>query len=92
LVRLKEQEIAKIKDIISNIFEDATIYLFGSRLDMSKKGGDIDLFIVSKNNSLELKLEALSRLKRALHKPVDIVLHKDFSKAIEQEALNGVVL
>ena len=91
-MRLKEKEIAVIKDIIANVFGDARVYLFGSRLDMSKNGGDIDLFVVAKESSLEQKIKALAKLKRALHKPVDIVLHKDFDREIEQEALRGVVL
>jgi predicted nucleotidyltransferase len=92
-MRLNEKEVNLIKIIINDIFEDATIYLFGSRVDDSKKGGDIDIFIISKSDTLfEKKIKALAKLKRALHKPVDIVLHKDFSRVIEQEALKGIVL
>jgi predicted nucleotidyltransferase len=90
-MRLKEQEVNIIKEIITNFFDDVTIYLFGSRLDMSKKGGDIDLFIISSDeNLLEKKIKTLAKLQRLLHKPVDIVLHKDFNRDIEQEALKGI--
>ena len=91
-MRLKEQEIEIIKETINNIFGEATIYLFGSRVHHNKKGGDIDLFVIAQENSLKLKIEALAKLKRALHKPVDIVLHRDFNREIEQEALKGVIL
>lgn len=91
-MRLKKQEIEKIKKIITDIFGEATIYLFGSRVHHNKKGGDIDLFVIADENSLKLKIEALAKLKRALHKPVDIVLHRDFNRDIEQEALKGIIL
>jgi len=91
-MRLKNKEIDIIKSTITNIFEDVTVYLFGSRLDNDKKGGDIDLFIIAKNATFTHKIHALSKLQRQLHKPVDIVLHKDFSRDIEQEALKGIIL
>lgn len=76
---------------MSQIFGDATIYLFGSRLDPDKKGGDIDLYVVTEinENLVEKKIKTLSKLERVLHKPVDMVVHRDFSRAIEQEALRG---
>ena len=92
-MRLTNKEIDKIKSTLEDIFEEPTIYLFGSRLQSNKKGGDIDLFIVSKDdNLLEKKIKAIAKLERVLYKPVDIVLHKDFSREIEQEALKGIVL
>ncbi len=91
-MRLKKQEIEIIKETITNIFGEVTIYLFGSRIHYDKKGGDIDLFIISKENSLKQKIEALAKLKNALHKPIDIVLHRDFNREIEQEALKGIIL
>ncbi|WP_434581570.1 nucleotidyltransferase domain-containing protein [Sulfurimonas sp. NW15] len=90
-MRLNEKEISIIKDTIFNEFGNAQVYLFGSRLDDSKRGGDIDLFIISnEHNLLEKKLKTLAKLKRVLHKPVDIVLHKNFDRIIEQEALRGI--
>ena len=89
-MRLKNNEVDIIRKTISNIFDDATVYLFGSRLDDTKKGGDIDLFVIAKNATFSNKIKALAKLQRELHKPVDIVLHKDFSRTIEQEALKGI--
>jgi len=90
-MRLKEQEIVLIKKTISEIFNDVSIYLFGSRLDDNKKGGDIDLFIISNDENLfEKKIKALAKLQRILSKPIDIVLHRDFDREIEKEALKGI--
>ena len=45
-MRLSKSEIEIIKTVAHEIWGNATnIYLFGSRLDDSKKGGDIDLYV-----------------------------------------------
>ncbi len=91
-MRLSKKEQNIIKDTMVSIFGEVTIYLFGSRMDISKKGGDIDLFVVSNNATFINKIKALSKLKMLLHKPVDIVLHKDFTREIEKEGLRGIKL
>ena len=93
-MRLSKQEIDIIKKTLSDIFADVQIYLFGSRLDARKKGGDIDLFVISKqqSNLLEKKIKAIAKLERLLNKPVDIVVHRNFQRNIEKEALKGILL
>ncbi len=44
-MRLSKRVITILKDSIKKSFGDVNIYLFGSRTDDSKKGGDIDLAI-----------------------------------------------
>jgi len=45
-MRLSESEISIIKNAASEVWGTKTIiYLFGSRTDDSKRGGDIDLFV-----------------------------------------------
>jgi predicted nucleotidyltransferase len=44
-MRLTNQEIRDIKESFHRVFGTGKIYLFGSRVDDSSKGGDIDLFI-----------------------------------------------
>jgi|GEM_PF-241547 predicted nucleotidyltransferase len=91
-MRLDDNEKNLIVTTVENIFGKAKVYLFGSRLDDTKKGGDIDLFIVADNPSklFEKKLKALAKLERILHKPVDIVLHQNFHRAIKQEIVKKV--
>jgi len=93
-MQLNNNEIKKIKEIVALYFGEAKVYLFGSRLIMDKKGGDIDLFIVPKNstNLFQKKIKTAAKLERILHKPVDIVVHKNFERPIEKEALKGIRL
>lgn len=89
-MRLTKKEIDAITSTFKEIFEDGKIYLFGSRVDDSKKGGDIDLYIQieNKNNILEKKLNFLVNLKRKIgEQKIDLVISKDITRVIEQEAL-----
>jgi predicted nucleotidyltransferase len=46
-MRVLKQEINIIKNNILKFDKDAQVYLFGSRVDDNKKGGDIDILIIS---------------------------------------------
>ncbi|WP_457625250.1 nucleotidyltransferase domain-containing protein [Persephonella sp.] len=46
-VRLSTEEIKKIKSVIKKYDPNSKIILFGSRTDLFKKGGDIDLLVIS---------------------------------------------
>ena len=93
-MRLTPKETETIKCTLDEIFGESEIILFGSRLDDNLKGGDIDLFIIPREptNLLSKKIKALARLERRLSKPVDLLIHKDFDREIEKEALGGVRL
>ena len=90
-MRLTQKETEIIKNIVFEVFGDSEIIVFGSRLK-EKKGGDIDLFVIPKkrNNLFKKKIKASAKLELLLYKPVDIVVHYDFSREIEKEAIKGV--
>lgn len=46
-MRLSDEEVKVLKEKLLSLSDKAKIYLFGSRVDDTKKGGDIDLLIVS---------------------------------------------
>ncbi|MBD3795905.1 MAG: nucleotidyltransferase domain-containing protein [Campylobacterales bacterium] len=46
-MRLDNREISLLKDTLKKLSNSAQLYLFGSRVDDTKKGGDIDLLVVS---------------------------------------------
>jgi predicted nucleotidyltransferase len=91
--RLNQLQIETIKNIIYNHFGESEIYLFGSQINLKKRGGDIDLFIIcNKKIDLETKLKAKIELQNKLLTPVDIIISKDKNRMIEKEALKGVKL
>jgi len=48
-MRLSKYYIDSIKSVFTSVFGTGEIYLFGSRVDDSKKGGDIDLYVEVKD-------------------------------------------
>ena len=46
-MRISPEEANFLKKEVSAILPDALIYLFGSRVDDGKKGGDIDIMVLS---------------------------------------------
>jgi len=63
-MRLSEIEINAINEVFKSTFKKGMVYLFGSRTDDSKKGGDIDLYIIlqDKDNVAEKKIDFLVKL------------------------------
>jgi predicted nucleotidyltransferase len=84
-----------IKNEVEKLFGNNTqVFLFGSRVDDTKKGGDIDLYIITKNktNLFERKLLFLARLKKELgEQKIDVVFNEDDTRLIEQEAKKWAV-
>ena len=46
-MRLSNEEIKLLKKTLTSLSATAKLYLFGSRVDDEKRGGDIDLLIIS---------------------------------------------
>ncbi len=46
-MRLSSTERSVIREVVARYVADGEVYLFGSRADDSKRGGDIDLLILS---------------------------------------------
>ncbi len=93
-MRLTTKEIETIIISFREVFTSGKIYLFGSRVDDTKRGGDIDLFILSREANLEKKIDFLGKLQdRIGEQKIDIVISKDKNRLIEEEALKkGIVL
>ncbi|KAF3981218.1 MAG: nucleotidyltransferase domain-containing protein [Methylococcales symbiont of Hymedesmia sp. n. MRB-2018] len=80
-MRLSSQEIKAIQHCSAHFFPNSAIYLFGSRVDDNKKGGDIDLYIETKlEDTFNRKLNFLSRLKASIGEQKIDVLINDGSK------------
>ena len=96
-MRLQISEINAIKSITQKIFgEGSRVILFGSRVYDNVKGGDIDLYLQTPDDSAaaEKKIKYLVALKSTLgDQKIDVILSKDRFRPIEQEAIkNGIEL
>ena len=77
-MRLKDKEKQVILQAIHSIDPNAKIYLFGSRVDDSDKGGDIDLLVFSRKISYGDKLAVKKNIFSVLDKQkIDLIVTKD---------------
>lgn len=80
-MRLKPEYIQWIKQSADECFGEGTrVYLFGSRTDDSRRGGDIDLFIETKQrgNLFEKKIKMLGILNKRLgEQKIDLIIKED---------------
>lgn len=96
-MRLNVEEQTAIKRIVAETFGDDTeVRLFGSRVDDSKRGGDVDLYVspVSSGDLYMKRVNCLGALERLLPYPVDLVVaDPEVGRAIDRIALKtGVKL
>ena len=97
-MRIKKEDILRIKRITKFYFgDDAKVYLFGSRVNDNKSGGDIDLYIETtlKENIVKKKINMMGKLHEILgEQKIDIVVNNFRSdKLIYQVAKNeGIAL
>ncbi|WP_069470859.1 hypothetical protein [Candidatus Marithrix sp. Canyon 246] len=88
-MRLSKTQISAILKAKEKFFADSKIYLFGSRIDDSRCGGDIDLYILSEYrivNGIKKKIDFLVLLKSLIgDQKIDVVLadHSQ-NRAIDQ--------
>ncbi len=75
-MRLTKDAVKSIRHIVGQMCEDAEVWLFGSRVDDHKKGGDIDLYIETGNEiQITDQLRLISRLQRALgFRKIDLII------------------
>jgi predicted nucleotidyltransferase len=92
-MRITENEKNTICNAVNIRDTDAKIYLFGSRADDSKKGGDIDLLVISQ----ELSQKDIRKIRRNIidqigEQKIDIILAKNLQKPFTKIAANEGVL
>lgn len=81
-MRLTSSQKAAIREEVGRVFgKEAQVHLFGSRVDDSARGGDIDLYIEASGTTTELfdrELRLQARLQRRLgDRRIDIVVHNN---------------
>jgi len=96
-MRLNTNEVKAITRTFKEVFGDGRVYIFGSRVDDSKKGGDIDLYLCPNEKFANLqkkKIEFLLKLEELLgEQKIDVVFELDKARLIEEIAIQkGVEL
>lgn len=80
-----------IKTASSQVFgDDSQVFLFGSRADDSRLGGDIDLYIKvpDKTDLRQKKIRFMVELYKKLgEQKIDVVFDEDETRPIEKEAI-----
>lgn len=88
-MRLSSKQIEAIKETFIQVFCKGEVMLFGSRVDDSKKGGDIDLYVrpfIATDDLFKLKLKFLVDLKSRIgEQKIDLVLEPFASNELKQE-------
>jgi len=84
-VRLTDEEIKAIVETAKQVFgEEVKVWLFGSRVDLNKRGGDIDLYIeakIPKGEILDKKLTFLVKLDEKIgEQKVDLIIRPPDSR------------
>jgi uncharacterized protein len=94
-VRLTAFEVSAIKQSAREVFgSDVEVFLFGSRVDDAKKGGDIDLYIKAQAGSdFTHKIKFLVLLEQKIgEQKIDVVLAANKNRPIELQAISTGVL
>ncbi|MBI2968374.1 MAG: nucleotidyltransferase domain-containing protein [Bacteroidetes bacterium] len=82
-MRLSDFERMVIKNSIHSLDKTAKIYLFGSRTDVEKKGGDIDILVISQKLSFkDTPLICAFVFKDMEEQKIDFIMAKDPNESL----------
>jgi len=91
-MRLSQDERATIKTAVAARDTTAEVWLFGSRADDSKRGGDIDLLVFSQTIGSDEKGAIWWELQEKLgEQKIDIVVAKDMSEPFVRMVMEKAV-
>jgi predicted nucleotidyltransferase len=81
-------------DAVKSVDPDAQMWLFGSRADNSKKGGDIDIGILSSKIDVMEEIEIRQKICDKIgEQKIDLVVSKDGQQAFFKYAvMKGILL
>ncbi|HPI20813.1 MAG TPA: nucleotidyltransferase domain-containing protein [Candidatus Kapabacteria bacterium] len=66
---------------------EGEIYLFGSRVDVDKKGGDVDILILSESNEpIKLKWDIQTKYLMEADESIDVIVFNPKNIKKEQQA------
>jgi len=74
-MRLNTKELQALRAILGELDPAGRLYLYGSRVDDSRRGGDIDLYLqASRPIDLKTRLRTQYRLQQACDTRVDLLV------------------
>ncbi len=93
-MRLNQNQVKILKHKLKTISSKAQLYLFGSRVDDDKKGGDIDLLVVSKEvTKRDLRDLRIEFFKHFGEQKLDIILDDgEFKNPFTKHIIKKAVL
>ena len=95
-MRLNKKNIQSIIQVAKEIYgESVEVYLFGSRTDNEKRGGDIDLLIrtTSEKKGVLARIRMVARLKQLLgEQKIDVIGDHEESLVAKEALITGIRL
>ena len=93
-MRLKPEEAKIIKDAVLQLDPTAQVFLFGSRVDPHRKGGDIDILVLSNVLKEINAIEILKLIYESMEEQkIDVLITSDIQAPFVKIALeNGIKL
>ena len=94
-MRLNSETVQVLQKIFLQVFGKGELYLFGSRVDDARRGGDIDLYLVADNRDRmgEKRIEFLAQVKRQIgDQRIDLVLDRGAGRPIDKIAMREGLL
>ena len=95
-MRLSKREIEAILQVAEDIYgTDVKVYLFGSRVDDSRRGGDIDLLVrtTSAKKGILDRVRMASRIKSLIgDQKIDIIGDYEDNQVVQEALKNGILL
>lgn len=87
-MRLSSPEINALRSILGALDPTGHIYLYGSRVDDQRRGGDIDVYFeTSRVIDLKTKLTTQYRLEKACDTRVDLLIK---SRELPDQAIHAI--
>ena len=92
-MRISDYEKNTIIEAAKNVDPDVKVWLFGSRTDDSKKGGDIDIAILSSKIDVMGEIEIRQQIYDKIgEQKIDFVVSKDGQQAFFKFAVTRGIL
>ena len=92
-MRISENEKEVIVNAVKNIDPEAMVWLFGSRTDDGKKGGDIDIVVLSSRVDVMGEIEIKQKIWDKIgEQKIDLVVSKDGQQAFFKFAITEGIL